>query len=65
MRKTDISLAKQVLGCEPRVAPDEGLRKTVDYFDNLLASKKTEPVEFATNSHPISEHAGHWILDVG
>lgn len=38
MRKPDISLAKEVLKWEPKVPLDEGLRKTVDYFDNLLGS---------------------------
>ena len=31
-RQPDISLAKQVLGWEPKVALDEGLGRTVDYF---------------------------------
>ena len=38
MRRPDITLAKAVLNWEPRVPLDEGLRKTVDYFDNLLIS---------------------------
>ncbi|MGV8073162.1 MAG: UDP-glucuronic acid decarboxylase family protein [Syntrophobacteraceae bacterium] len=38
MRQPDIGLAKSVLGWEPKVPLDEGLRKTVDYFDNLLRS---------------------------
>lgn len=37
-RQPDISLAKKVLGWSPRVALEEGLRKTVDYFDDLLRS---------------------------
>jgi UDP-glucuronate decarboxylase len=37
-RRPDISLAKQALnGWEPRVPLAEGLKKTVDYFDKLLA----------------------------
>jgi len=40
MRKPDITLAKDVLKWEPQVPLDEGLRKTVDYFDNLLTSGK-------------------------
>jgi UDP-glucuronate decarboxylase len=39
MRKPDISLAKEVLGWEPKVPLDEGLRKTIDYFDDLLRSE--------------------------
>jgi UDP-glucuronate decarboxylase len=38
MRQPDISLAREVLGWEPKVPLDEGLRKTVDYFDDLLRS---------------------------
>lgn len=36
MRRPDIGLATNVLGWEPRVPLEEGLRKTVDYFDDLL-----------------------------
>jgi UDP-glucuronate decarboxylase len=36
MRKPDISRAKEVLKWEPKVPLDEGLRKTIDYFDDLL-----------------------------
>ena len=42
MRKPDISLAKEVLKWEPTVPLDEGLRKTVDYFDDLLRSGKKD-----------------------
>src|SRR6202046_504814 len=35
-RCPDITLAKQVLGWEPKVALDEGLRRTIAYFDALL-----------------------------
>jgi len=35
-RQPDITLAKSVLDWEPKVALDEGMRKTVDYFDTLL-----------------------------
>lgn len=31
-RKPDISLARELLGWEPRVSLDAGLRKTIDYF---------------------------------
>ena len=37
-RRPDISLAGSVLGWAPRVALEEGLRKTIDYFDDLLRS---------------------------
>jgi len=38
MRRPDITLAKEALRWEPRVPLDEGLRKTVDYFDDLLVT---------------------------
>lgn len=39
-RKPDISLAKKTLGWSPRVTIEEGLPKTIDYFDNLLRTSK-------------------------
>jgi UDP-glucuronate decarboxylase len=35
-RKPDISLAKRVLDWEPKIKLDEGLVKTITYFENLL-----------------------------
>jgi dTDP-glucose 4,6-dehydratase len=32
VRQPDITRAKEVLGWEPRVNFDEGIRKTIDYF---------------------------------
>ena len=31
-RKPDISLAKKLLGWEPKVGREEGLRRTIEYF---------------------------------
>ncbi len=42
MRKPDISQAERVLDWRPRVPLKEGLRKTVDYFDDLLRSGNAE-----------------------
>ena len=39
-RKPDISLAKETLGWSPGVTMEEGLPRTIDYFDNLLRSSK-------------------------
>ena len=36
MRRPDITLAKEKLNWEPKVALDEGLRKTIDYFKTTL-----------------------------
>ncbi len=38
VRKPDIHLAKEVLGWEPKVHRKEGLRKTLDYFREKIAS---------------------------
>ena len=35
-RKPDISLAREKLGWEPRVALDDGLKKTIEYFEGLV-----------------------------
>jgi UDP-glucuronate decarboxylase len=35
-RKPDITLAKKLLGWEPKVQLDEGLKKTVPYFEGCL-----------------------------
>jgi UDP-glucuronate decarboxylase len=37
-RKPDIELARKTLDWEPKVELDEGLRRTIEYFDRLLAS---------------------------
>jgi UDP-glucuronate decarboxylase len=39
-RCPDISLAREKLKWEPKVALDQGLAKTIDYFDRLLKSNK-------------------------
>ena len=36
-RQPDITLAKQELEWEPKIALEAGLRKTIDYFERLLA----------------------------
>ncbi len=37
-RRPDITLAKQKIGWEPQVPLEEGLVKTIAYFDGLLKS---------------------------
>jgi UDP-glucuronate decarboxylase len=37
-RRPDISLAKEKLGWEPKIALDEGLRRTIEFFDDLLSA---------------------------
>ena len=41
-RKPDISLAQEKLGWQPKIGLDEGLRKTIAYFDDLLSSGDLE-----------------------
>jgi UDP-glucuronate decarboxylase len=36
-RQPDISLAKKELGWEPQVQLEEGLKKTIPYFESLLS----------------------------
>jgi UDP-glucuronate decarboxylase len=42
-RQPDITLAQQYLGWSPKVPLEEGLLKTIDYFDDLLLSGKPNP----------------------
>jgi nucleoside-diphosphate-sugar epimerase len=41
VRRPDITLAKRVLGWQPKVTPDEGLREMLPYFKAELARLKT------------------------
>lgn len=37
-RKPDIALAREKLGWSPKISPEEGIKKTIAYFDKLLSS---------------------------
>jgi UDP-glucuronate decarboxylase len=37
-RRPDISLAREILEWEPKVELEEGLKKTIAYFDEILAN---------------------------
>ena len=41
-RQPDITLAKALLDWEPKVMLDEGLQKTIAYFDKLLSEEKSK-----------------------
>jgi UDP-glucuronate decarboxylase len=38
-RCPDITLAKKILGWKPKIPLDEGLRRTITYFDELLKAR--------------------------
>jgi dTDP-glucose 4,6-dehydratase len=39
-RRPDLTLARKLLGYEPRVGPEEGLSRTIDYFRSLSISSQ-------------------------
>ncbi len=39
-RRPDITLAREKLKWEPKVSLEEGLRKTIEYFDSLLRENR-------------------------
>ncbi len=39
-RKPDISMAKKLLGWDPKISIDEGLKKTISHFDALLSNNQ-------------------------
>jgi len=42
VRQPDITRARETLGWEPRVALDEGLRRTIEYFRGVIAREGSE-----------------------
>jgi len=50
-RRPDISLAKKVLGWQPKVSLEEGVRKTLDHFKSDLETKSLS--DFYRHSHRI------------
>jgi dTDP-glucose 4,6-dehydratase len=52
-RKPDISKARSLLGWEPKVGLDEGLKETIDYFRNLMEDGPAfpfQPADFPVSS---------------
>jgi UDP-glucuronate decarboxylase len=41
-RRPDISLARQSLSWEPKIPLQEGIKRTVDYFKELISSSKAQ-----------------------
>ncbi len=56
-RCPDISMARERLGWEPRVALVEGLRKTIAYFDQLLTRQGRMAVRPIAQHPPANERA--------
>lgn len=52
-RRPDISLAKKILGWEPRVKRAEGMRKTFEYFKSLSKEElyRSEHKDFSEHEH--------------
>jgi len=52
-RRPDISLAKKILGWEPKVNRAEGMRKTFDYFKSLSKEElyRSEHKDFSEHEH--------------
>jgi UDP-glucuronate decarboxylase len=46
-RQPDIALARATLGWEPRIALADGLVRTIEYFDALLAGREPAPAPSA------------------
>ncbi len=40
LRRPDISLARRLLGWEPRIDRHEGLKRTLDYFQRKVAGER-------------------------
>jgi UDP-glucuronate decarboxylase len=47
-RRPDLTLAREKLGYAPYVALEEGLRKTIDYFEDLLCIEGKKPMTAQT-----------------
>ncbi len=52
-RKPDISLAQEKLGWQPKVPLQQGLKNTIDYFDDLLRTNGSEAVS-PTNARSVA-----------
>jgi UDP-glucuronate decarboxylase len=55
LRKPDISLAKKALDWQPRVSLEEGLERTISYFESILAVPRARPLP-AIISTGLGEH---------
>ncbi len=48
-RCPDIGLAQRLLGWQPRVVLDDGLTRTIAYFDRLFAARGSKPLDAAAD----------------
>jgi UDP-glucuronate decarboxylase len=53
-RRPDISLAKKVLGWEPKIELRQGLIKTIEYFDAFLSEEGSKSKSKARSRSPVS-----------
>ncbi len=56
-RRPDISLARTTLGWQPRVPLRDGLAKTIEYFDDLLAGQDSRPIALPRLRPPAANDA--------
>ena len=49
-RQPDTALAERALGWRPKTPLEEGLKRTIDYFDELLRESKSPPRALATGA---------------
>jgi UDP-glucuronate decarboxylase len=51
-RRPDVTLGREILGWEPKVPLEQGLRKTIQYFEEVLAG--TTPAAHAQTAWPLT-----------
>ena len=49
-RRPDITLAKETMGWEPKVALEDGLKSTIEYFDSLLSDESATVSQMAVRA---------------
>jgi UDP-glucuronate decarboxylase len=56
-RRPDVRLARTMFGWEPQIQLQEGLRKTIEYFDGLLSAGELPPVQRSTRRSGVASPA--------
>ncbi len=60
-RRPDISLAKEKLGWEPKIALREGLQKTIDYFSGIDLTQYRKPTKHTAHASTDRDLAGRGV----